>query len=107
MNMTFSMAKDRNGSYGIDWSQLNNNGLSLAGNIEFIPFSRGDARTMSLPTEESMLTGVGDQRSGKLTYAIFAFRIGDMALHLTLPPSGLRQLAERFTALADLIEGKA
>lgn len=106
MNMNFSMAKDRAGEYGIDWSQLNTNGHSLAGQIEFVPFSRGDARTMSLPAEESLLTGIGDHRTRRLTHALMAFRIADMAVHLTLPPAGLRQLAERFTALADIIEGR-
>jgi len=101
----FKKAKDARGSYGVDWSRMQDmDGAGMApSRMERIPFSAGDARLVSIPADESIFTGVG--RGDRLTHAVFALQIGGHAVHQAFTPSGMRQLADSLVRMADLIEG--
>ena len=99
--MVFKTAKDRQGSYEIDWTRLEEGADTLPSSIEFIPFHAGDARVMSCPADEVMYCGTGKER---ITHALIALRVGDRAVHHAMPVSLMRQLAANLLKTADMIE---
>lgn len=100
--MVFKKAKDRNGEFAVDWSMFTQgHGDPLPAQIEFIPYSKGDARVCSIPAEEMMYCGLGE---GKLTHAVIAMRIDQWSVHYSLSPALLRQLAGQLLRTADLID---
>ncbi len=101
----FKKAKDRNGDYRVNWSLYREaEGSAPPSRIEFIPFDRGDARVPSLPCDEAIYCGVGDETG--LTHAVIALRVGDRAVHSAMSVSRLRQFAQSLMETADLIDRK-
>ncbi|MGC4252450.1 MAG: hypothetical protein QM605_13570 [Sphingobium sp.] len=105
MVRSFKRARDRNGDYGVDWSLLEEGrGKEPPAQIEFIPFSQGDARVPSLPADETMYCGVG--KDAMLTYGVIALRIGDRAVHVAMSTERMRHFAANLARTADLIEAQ-
>lgn len=101
MTPNFKCTRDRRGEYSIDWTKVEDRDGVIATGIQFVPFSAGDARVMSVPAEESMFMATGRR---ELEYGLIALRVGDNAVHLALSPAGMRDVAASLIRIADLIE---
>lgn len=100
--MAFKSAKDRQGSYDIDWTHVEEGVDILPSSIEFIPFCAGDARVISVPAEEVMYCAT--RGGSKITHALIAMRVGQQSVHHAMSVPLLRQLAENLLKTADMIE---
>lgn len=102
MGGNLKKARDRNGAYEVDWSMLRE-AENIPQQIEFIPFSKGDARVMSVPAQDMMFSGVG--KGATLAYGVIALRLGDTSVHHALSSAQMRQFAALMAKAADMIDG--
>jgi hypothetical protein len=100
----FRKARDRRGEYQIDWSRMEDSDTVQLG-VQLIPFSAGDARVVSIPAEEVMLTAFG--RGTRLEFGLFAMRLGESAVYMGIAPDRLRHLGAQLARMADLIEAQS
>lgn len=99
----FKQARDGNGSFSVDWSMLEHgHGDAPPARIEFIPFGKGDARVPSIPADETMYCGVGNEHG--LTHAVIALRVGSRAVHVAMTAATMRQFANCLLGVADMID---